>query len=70
MRLLWYIVFMKVPPKPFDIRLKVKVTFNDWNNTVVSQYPAGIILPATVKKSHYFVTSMGGIWFDEAEEII
>ena len=44
------------------------------NNSVLqtkhtADYLVGTLLKATAKDNHYFMTSMGGIWRDEAEEV-
>jgi len=61
---------MKVQPKPFQIRLTQVVIFCDINGSILRHYEVGTVLTATAKSSHWFVTSMGDIWFDEAEEIV
>jgi hypothetical protein len=54
----------------FQIRITKRVTFRDMHGTITADYPVGTLLKATAKDNHYFVTSMGGIWRDEAEEVV
>jgi hypothetical protein len=56
-------------PKPFKIRITRTVVFTDLNKKILQVFEAGDILVATKKTSDYYITSMGGIYFDEAEEI-
>jgi len=51
------------------IRLIRRIIFRDFRAEIVKQYEAGTILEYTAKTKWYYVCSMGGIYFDEAEEI-
>lgn len=49
------------------IKIVKTVTFRDCNGTVLKVYNVGDIIDYTaVVDKMYYVTSMGGIWFDEA----
>jgi len=51
------------------IKITKEVTFKDRSGAVVAFYPVGAIIEASGKTSTYFITPMGGIYFDEAEEV-
>lgn len=52
------------------IIFKTNVVFRDWNGTVTRVYKRGEIINYTTKNKYYYVTSYGGIWFDEVEEVL
>lgn len=59
---------MNKPIETFPIRITQTVTFRDQSGTIVKQYQVGDIVQAThASERGYYVTSMGGIWFEEAE---
>jgi len=53
-----------------QIRFIKQVVFKDRDGTVLLTYNPGDMERATAKHTNYFVTPMGGIYFDEAEEIV
>lgn len=48
------------------IEFTKQVVFKDCEGTVLKVYEIGDRVTATAKAPHYFVTGMGGIYFDEA----
>ena len=54
------------------IEFTTQVIFRDLNRTVLKIYNVGDVIPFTAKnnKAGYWITSMGGIWFDEARELV
>lgn len=50
------------------IRIIQRVIFKDNTGTILKTYEVGDVLTATAKGSHYYVTPMGGIYFDEASD--
>lgn len=52
-----------------NIRIIKEVTFRDMHGTILVIYPVGHMLEATAVTSTYYVTAMGGIFFNEAEWI-
>jgi hypothetical protein len=59
---------MPQPPKEIKIRFTKQCVFRDLNGTVQKVYEPGDIILA-YKCDNYYSTGMGGIWFDEAEEV-
>lgn len=55
--------------EPFLIRFTHKVVFSDRDGNVLQTYNVGDEIAATAENNHYFVTSMGGIYFTEAERV-
>lgn len=55
--------------KPFQIEIIKEVVFRDGNGTELVRYRVGDRIRATAKHTHYFVTGMGGIYFNEAREV-
>jgi hypothetical protein len=51
----------------FKIRFKKRVVFKDQSGTVLRVFEVGDTFDATTATESYWVTSMGGIYFDEAE---
>lgn len=56
------------------IKIIRKVVFTDQSGRILIEYEVGDILDASGKVDHggsygYFITSMGGIYFDEAVEL-
>lgn len=51
------------------IEITKEVVFKTQDGTILKVYPVGHILDNVHKADHYYVTPMGGIWFDEAKEI-
>jgi hypothetical protein len=51
------------------IRITKEVTFKDWTGTgaILRVYKVGDIIEATADGGHYWITSMGGIYKNEAE---
>lgn len=50
------------------IIFKKEVVFTDMNDSVIKTYRIGDVVDYTAKTETYFITSTGGIYFDEAEE--
>lgn len=50
-----------------QIEITKQVVFKDREGNVLKTYEVGSILEATADAGHYFVTSMGGIYKDEAK---
>lgn len=50
------------------IRFTKDVTFRCGNGDILKVYRKGDVEKYTAKTGHYFVTTMGGIYFDEAEK--
>ncbi len=52
------------------IKFIKKVTFRDNTGAIVREYNIGDVIEATSEDTHrnYYNTSMGGIFFDEAEQ--
>ena len=46
-----------------------QVVFRDRNRTVLKVYEIGDTVEYTAKTDTYYITSMGGIWFEEAQEM-
>jgi hypothetical protein len=53
----------------FRIRITKSVTFRDCEGGILAFFPVGAVMTSTGKTETYFVTTWGGIYFDEAEEI-
>jgi hypothetical protein len=51
------------------IRFIKQVVFKDMHGTVLKTYNIGDVVEYTAKAGHYWVTGMGGIYFNEAVEI-
>jgi hypothetical protein len=51
------------------IRFTQRVVFKDCTGTVTKVYEVGDTEEFFGKTSTYYITSMGGIYFDEAEEV-
>lgn len=51
------------------LRLTKEVTFRDRHGTILKTYPIGHTVLCTGKTSYYFITKIGDIYFDEAEEV-
>lgn len=51
------------------IRFTKEIVFKDREGNVLKAYGVGDTALATAKTAHYFVTPMGGIYFDEAVEL-
>lgn len=52
-----------------NIEFTKRVVFKDCDGTVLKVYEVGDREVSTAKGNHYFVTSMGGIYFYEAREV-
>lgn len=61
---------MHTKPELFDIRFTKQVVFKDQNKNVVKTYEVGDTCKASGCTETYFITSMGGIYFDEAEAVM
>jgi hypothetical protein len=55
--------------KSFTIRFTKQVVFRDRAGSVVKVFAPGKTIEATGQGAGYFLTAMGGIWFDEAEKV-
>jgi hypothetical protein len=53
----------------FKIRLTTPVTFRDREGNITRALAVGDTLEATCETNSYFVTSLGGIYKDEAKRI-
>lgn len=51
------------------IEFTKEVIFKDMHGTILKVYAVGDQVDYTAKAGHYWITSMGGIYFDEAKEI-
>ena len=51
------------------IKITKKVTFRNRYGDVLAEHEVGAVIEASAKGTHYYVTPMGGIYFDEAREI-
>lgn len=60
---------MNKPIEYFDIRFTKRVEFRDQNRTLVKAYDVGDTCRASGCTETYFITPMGGIYFDEAEAV-
>lgn len=60
---------MNKEPIPFLIVITDLVTFKDRTGTVLKQYQVGAVVEATADTGSYFVTSMGGIYHNEARRL-
>jgi hypothetical protein len=47
-----------------------EVVFTDMEGTTVKVYNIGDRVECTAKTSTYYITSMGGIYFHEAKEVL
>ena len=56
-------------PETGQIRFVKEVTFRDCQGTILAHHNVGDSVEFRGKTQHYFISSLGGIWFDEAEEI-
>jgi hypothetical protein len=54
---------------PFLIMFTKLVRFKDREGTVVKVFQVGDTCEATSENGHFFVTTMGGIWHDEAVRV-
>lgn len=52
-----------------EIQFIKQVVFSDQNGKIVRKFEIGDRIEFTHKGDYYFTTSMGGIYFDEAEEV-
>ena len=67
---MWYNAHMRNdPPVYFDIEFTTSVVFKDWHGTIVKTYHPGDIVKASAETPYYFITPMGGIYFDEAKRV-
>ena len=51
------------------IEMTREVVFKTQDGTILKVYALGQIIDNVYKAEHYYVTPMGGIWFDEAKEV-
>jgi hypothetical protein len=51
------------------IEFTKEVVFKDMHGTVLKTYSVGDQVDYTAKAGHYWITSVGGIYFDEAKEV-
>jgi hypothetical protein len=51
---------------PIKIQFVKEVTFRDRSGKLIKMYNAGDVIDATADTGSYFVTSIGGIYYDEA----
>ncbi len=57
---------MNRAPIPLLIVITKQVTFRDGEGAIIRDFSVGDVVTATADTGHYFVTSMGGIYHDEA----
>lgn len=57
---------MNKAPTPFLIVITKQIDFKDRQGNILKGYRVGDVLEATADTGDYFVTSMGGIYHDEA----
>ena len=55
--------------KSFTIRFTARVVFRDSAGTVLRVFEVGDTTTATHDNGHYFMTTWGGIYHDEAERV-
>lgn len=55
--------------KPFIIRFTTQVEFSDWNENILKVFEIGDTVTATADAGHYFITSWGGVYKEEAERV-
>ena len=60
---------MMSTPTVFQIRIIKQVKFSDCCGQVCKTYEVGDVLEATADTGHYFVTTMGGIYYEEAVRV-
>ena len=60
---------MNKAPIPFLIVITKQVTFRDSEGTILRDFSVGDVIQATADTGSYFVTSMGGIYHDEARTV-
>lgn len=53
----------------FQIRIVHPIVFRDQSGNALRTINAGEVLEATADTGHYYVTTMGGIYYDEAEVV-
>jgi hypothetical protein len=53
--------------RSFQIRIIYPIVFRDQSGNALRTINAGEVLEATADTGHYYVTSIGGIYYDEAE---
>lgn len=51
------------------IEMIKEVVFKTQDRVVLKVYVVGQVIDNVHKAEHYYVTPMGGIWFDEAKEV-
>ena len=56
-------------PIPFLIAFTKDVTFRDSEGTIIRAFNKGDVVTATADTGTYFVTTMGGIYHDEARRV-
>lgn len=52
-----------------EIEFIKEVIFKDMFGTILRVYNIGDRIQYTAKSKHYWITAMGGIYFDEAKEV-
>lgn len=57
-----------MPRERIALEITREVVFRDANGTLLVKYRVGDTVFASAKGAHYYVTPMGGIWFNEATE--
>lgn len=57
---------MNKAPIPFLIVFTKQVTFRDSEGTIIRDFSVGDVVSATADTGTYFVTTMGGIYHEEA----
>ena len=60
---------MNTKPTPFLITFTKDVTFKDRMDNVLREFKVGDVTEATADTGSYFVTTMGGIYHDEARGV-
>ena len=56
-------------PEPFLIVFIIPVVFRDVTGAVVQEYAVGDVVTASSQTQSYYVTTMGGIYFNEARPL-
>ena len=56
-----------IKPEVFKIRATKRIVFRNQGGAEVKVYEIGDLIDATHATETYWVTTMGGIYFDEAE---
>ena len=57
-------------PRPLYIRAVKRIVFRDMTGHVLKEYAIGDKIEWFSKLGHYWVTAAGGVYFDEAEELV